>query len=230
MQIIEKLFPGKFYHIYNRGNNRENIFIEQRNYNYFLEQWQKHVSLVSDTYAYCLMKNHFHFLVRIHDAMEISKLIETLNTPVRVHNPDRGENQIQNCDTVIINTDADAIIKRISKNFSNHFNAYSQAFNIAFNRTGKLFETPFERKPVNNEYYFKQLVYYIHSNPQKHGFTDDFRTWEHSSYNSLLSDKSTKLQRETVISWFNGREDFKQSHQLNNYNERNIKVLIENDD
>ena len=61
MQIIEKLLPGKFYHIYNRGNNRENIFIEQRNYNYFHEQWQKHISLVAETYAYYLMKNHFHF-------------------------------------------------------------------------------------------------------------------------------------------------------------------------
>lgn len=110
MQIIEKLLPGKFYHIYNRGNNRENIFIERRNYTYFLEQWPKHVSLVAETYAYCLMKNHFHFLVRIHNEMEITKLIETLNTPVSVSKSDRGTMKV----------DEDGITKRISKNFSNH--------------------------------------------------------------------------------------------------------------
>ena len=214
MQEFEKLLPQKFYHIYNRGNNKENIFIEQRNYIYFLELWNKHVSPVAETYAYCLMKNHFHFLVRIHDEEIISGL---LNTPVRVQNPDRGKNE------------EDAIIKRISKNFSNLFNAYTQAFNIAFKRTGKLFETPFERKHVNSEDYFKQLVYYIHFNPQKHGFTDDFRTWEYSSYNSMLSEKPTKLKRESVMGWFNQKSEFISYHDSNYGDIEKINSLIEND-
>jgi hypothetical protein len=46
--------------------------------------------------------------------------------------------------------------KRIKNNFSNHFNAYAQAINKAYNRTGKLFELPFERKVVDSETYFKQ--------------------------------------------------------------------------
>ena len=216
MQEFEKLLPQRFYHIYNRGNNKENIFIEQRNYIYFLELWQKHVSPVAETYAYCLMKNHFHFLVRIHDEEIISELINA-NTPDRVQNPVRGK------------AEDEVISKRISKNFSNHFNAYTQAFNIAFNRTGKLFETPFERKRVNSEDYFKHLVYYIHFNPQKHGFTDDFRTWEYSSYNSLLSDKPTKLKRETVMNWFNQKDEFVSYHVSNKGDEGNIKSLIEND-
>ena len=56
---------GKYYHIFNRGNNRENIFIEERNYRYFLKLCAKHITHVADTYAYCLLRNHFHFLVRI---------------------------------------------------------------------------------------------------------------------------------------------------------------------
>ena len=36
MQRGKVLQPGRFYHIYNRGNNRENVFIEERNYRYFL--------------------------------------------------------------------------------------------------------------------------------------------------------------------------------------------------
>jgi hypothetical protein len=36
------LEPGKYYHIYNRGNNRENIFNEERNYAYFLKLYAFH--------------------------------------------------------------------------------------------------------------------------------------------------------------------------------------------
>ena len=178
MQKFEKLLPSKYYHIYNRGNNRENIFKEERNYFHFLDLWQKHVMPVAETYSYCLMKNHFHFLVRILDVEEITKLILTRN-PDRVQNPVRVEG--------VEGVDEEAIIKRIKNNFSNHFNAYSQAFNTAYNRTGKLFETPFERKLVDNKNYFRQLIYYIHFNPQRHGFVKDFRDWKFSSYHSLLS-------------------------------------------
>jgi putative transposase len=59
------LQPGQYYHIYNRGNNRENVFIEKRNYPYFLKLYARHIEPVADTYAYCLLRNHFHFLVRI---------------------------------------------------------------------------------------------------------------------------------------------------------------------
>ncbi len=56
---------GQVYHIYNRGNNREEIFIQERNYRHFLQLYAQYVEPVADTYAYCLLRNHFHFLVRI---------------------------------------------------------------------------------------------------------------------------------------------------------------------
>jgi len=51
---------GKFYHIFNRGNNHENVFIQERNYTYFMELWWKHTFQVAETYAFCLLRNHFH--------------------------------------------------------------------------------------------------------------------------------------------------------------------------
>ena len=59
------LEPGKFYHIYNRGNNGENIFIAERNYAYFLNLYAKHIEPVAETFGYCLLRNHFHVLARI---------------------------------------------------------------------------------------------------------------------------------------------------------------------
>jgi REP element-mobilizing transposase RayT len=63
---------GKTYHIYSRGVNRENLFVEERNYRYFLQLYARHVAPIADTYAYCLLGNHFHVLVRIKQLAELS--------------------------------------------------------------------------------------------------------------------------------------------------------------
>jgi putative transposase len=65
MQPTIKLLPGNYYHVYNRGNNKETIFRESRNYDFFLNLYKKYIPKVCDTLAYCLMSNHFHFLVKV---------------------------------------------------------------------------------------------------------------------------------------------------------------------
>ena len=67
------LQPGQYYHIHNRGNNRECIFIEERNYRYFLKLYAEHIEPIADTFAYCLLPNHFHFLVYIKDLSGLKK-------------------------------------------------------------------------------------------------------------------------------------------------------------
>jgi putative transposase len=61
------LLPDNIYHIYNRGNNKEMIFKEPKNYVYFLSLWKKHIYPVTDSLAYSLQPNHFHFLIRTRD-------------------------------------------------------------------------------------------------------------------------------------------------------------------
>lgn len=56
---------GNYYHLYNRGNNKERIFFEEENYIYFLKQFKKFLLPHTDVYAYCLMPNHFHFFIQI---------------------------------------------------------------------------------------------------------------------------------------------------------------------
>ncbi len=65
MQKVETLQSGKVYHIYNRGINNGDLFFEAGNYEYFLKLYENHISPIANTYAWCLMKNHFHFLVQI---------------------------------------------------------------------------------------------------------------------------------------------------------------------
>ena len=64
MQFVE----GSFYHIYNRGNDKRTIFFQERNYEFFLQKVEKYIVPSADVLAWCLMPNHFHFLVRANAA------------------------------------------------------------------------------------------------------------------------------------------------------------------
>ena len=70
------LVPGMYYHIYNRGNNSENLFLEKRNYPYFLSLYDKHITPVADTHAYGLLRNHFHVAGRIKTEREFWEYLE----------------------------------------------------------------------------------------------------------------------------------------------------------
>jgi putative transposase len=65
-----KFETGKYYHLYNRSNNKEIVFHEKENYPYFLQQYQEFVSQYFTTFAYCLMPTHFHFLVKVDNESE----------------------------------------------------------------------------------------------------------------------------------------------------------------
>jgi REP element-mobilizing transposase RayT len=195
------LQQGVFYHIYNRGNNRENIFIEDRNYSLFLKLYSRYIPPVADTYAYCLLRNHFHFLVRIRTEQELQTL--KVSETFRVLNP--------------------------SQQFSNLFNAYAKTINNAYNRTGSLFQNPFGRRAVVSNQHFIYLIIYIHLNPQRHRLVEDFRSWPYSSYHAFLSTKSTQLQREQVYGIFGGREELVYSHS-NVTNFLPIEYLVNDDE
>jgi putative transposase len=177
---------GQYYHIYNRGNNGENLFFEERNYPHFLKLYAHYIPPVADTYAYCLLRNHFHFLVRIKTEEE-----QTLGVPETPGVSKPGSP---------------------SQQFSNLFNAYAKAINKAYDRTGSLFEHPCGRVPVTQESYLVHLVTYIHQNPQKHGFVTDFRAWPYSSYHAMISQQPTRLQRDEVLAWFQGLAAFEEAH------------------
>ncbi len=74
MNYKEPLQQGCMYHIFNRGNNKENIFKEPVNYIYFLKLCKKYIVPVADIHCYCLLPNHFHLLIHTKSSTT-SKLI-----------------------------------------------------------------------------------------------------------------------------------------------------------
>ncbi|TXD49935.1 transposase [Polaribacter sp. IC073] len=171
-EVLEEDF---FYHIYNCGNNKENIFIEEQNYAYFLLLVKKHLSKTSEVLTYFLLKNHFYLLIK---------------------------------------TKEEVTSKEISQSFSNLFNSYSKRINKKYGRSGSLFKDRFSRIKLDSEEYLRKLILYIHLNPIHHPFVDDFRVYEHSSYNSMLSNKPTRLLREYVLNLFEDKQNFIDSYKI----------------
>jgi len=60
-----KLLTDSYFHIYNRGNNNRVLFREDGDYLRFLKYYKKYAPRALNTFAFCLMNNHFHFLVYI---------------------------------------------------------------------------------------------------------------------------------------------------------------------
>ncbi|MGE0590807.1 MAG: transposase [Cyclobacteriaceae bacterium] len=157
--------PGKTYHIYNHGNAEDNLFRSEENYRYFLQKYGEYISPVAFTYAFCLMPNHFHFLVKIKEELQAGNPISG----------SKGE-------------------KHIIQTFSNFFNAYTKAFNKMYSRRGKLFLTPFKRKEVTNNQQLVNTWKYVHYNAVHHRFVDDPHDWPHSSIHEYRLSKSSWLK------------------------------------
>lgn len=172
---------GQSYHIYNHANGTENIFREEDNYRFFLQQYVKYLGDVVDTYAYCLMPNHFHLLVGVKDDLNLSGF-ENLTGLVKhpFKNP-------------------------AVKAFSDFFNSYTKSYNRRYARKGNLFIRAFNRRPILNEQQWQETFLYIHLNPVKHGFAKNHQDWKWSSWHAYSQmEKPSNLDRNYYLNYFDG--------------------------
>lgn len=183
---MEPLEPNFFYHVFNRANGNEDIFSSSENYHYFLKRYSNFISQIANTYCYCLMPNHFHFLIQIKSEEQL-----------KIH-PDFSKfSTLENL---------------ISKQFSNFFSSYAQAYNKQQGRKGSLFIKKFKRKKITDDTYLRKIVHYIHYNPVAAELCSQPEQWQFSSYKAIISDKPTLVKRNDVIEWFEDLENFIYCH------------------
>ncbi len=191
----QPLLPGETYHLFNRAIGNEQVFKTNDNYRYFLKKYADHLTRVCETYCYCLIPNHFHFMIRI---CEMDVLLNQYLLLKRKLPP--GFDDLFLSDFVM-------------EQFSNFLNGYTKAFNKMFQRRGGLFIDFTKRTLATEDNSFSNIVHYIHSNPVHHGLCKNIEDWKFSSYNSILSELPTKLLRKEVIEQFGSKENFIQFHQ-----------------
>jgi putative transposase len=134
-----------FYHIYNRGVNKQDIFLDQRDYSAFMKRLILALGKdQADTatcriipfpenafsiMAYCLMPNHYHFLIRQNSNIPVGRLVKKVCT------------------------------------------SYVSYFNKRHHRVGHLFQDVFKAKLVDTDPYLVKLSAYIHLNPGSQSFS-----------------------------------------------------------
>ncbi len=204
---------GEFYHIYNRGNSKQKIFLDDYDYNRFVKllyicnseksvdfredivrknidvwEYERGEPLVSIG-AWVLMPNHFHLYL--------------------TENPRKK----------------DFRGKGISEFMRKVLTSYSKYFNKKYKRTGGLFEGKFKDSHINNDNHAKYLFSYIHLNPVKlsdpkwkeYGINDfektkDFlKSYQWSSYldyKKIDRVQSKILNKESFPEYFKNIKDF----------------------
>ncbi|MEM8522722.1 hypothetical protein [Flavobacterium sp. PL12] len=199
-EIIE---ADTFYHIYNRGINSCEIFKSQENRLFFLSKFTHYLSEVCEVYAYCLMSNHFHFIVKI-KSEEVLKTFAEKNTKSTIEKK-YGLHALSNI---------------FSKQIGKLISCYTQSYNKVNNRHGALLESPFKRLKIDSDDYLRNLIVYIHLNP--FDLKENYMDFRFSSYLAIVSNKKTNVKRDEVIKVFENLENFIYSHKYPSQNNFDI--------
>lgn len=155
--------PATIYHVYNQGNNRQVIFFQRKNYLTFLSLYKKLVSPSANTIAWCLMPNHFHFLIYT-DERCLTKI---------------KQGGIQ--------------IDPITNGFRKLLSSYARIFNNENQRSGSVFRQKTKAKNLSDiriksnsnhqvQEYFVNCFHYIHQNPLVAKLISRLEDWEFSSF------------------------------------------------
>jgi REP element-mobilizing transposase RayT len=152
------IIANETYHIYNQGNNQEKVFYNDTDYIQFLTLFKRFVLPNGKVLAYCLMPNHFHFL--IHATDESAKL--------------KPAGNISLCE--------------LSNGFRLLQSNYAQYFNKRNNRSGSLFRQKTKAKNLSegDQNYGFTAFQYIHQNPFKAGLVTKIENWIYSSFIDYL--------------------------------------------
>ena len=200
---MEKLQPNCSYHIFNHANGFENIFTVDDNYRFYLDKYQQYILPIAETYAYCLLPNHFHLVVRIRRREVLEEVFRNFKST--------NFSKFPNLEKVEV-TD-NMIEYYISKQFANLFSCYTQSFNKVNKRRGSLFLKNFRREPIENKAYFLNAVIYTHRNPVHHAFCDRYTDWSYTSFCEIKERNSHMIEVDKLLRMFGGRESFIDLHE-----------------
>lgn len=199
--IIKKYLSGGFYHVYNRGVEKRDIFVDEQDYKVFisylklyllpkeviyeqikkqnmpLQEFSEKIIKISslnnffdkiNLLCFCLMPNHFHFLLQQQDEYDMNSFIQSILTK------------------------------------------YVRYFNTKYNRVGPLFQGRYKAVLIEKDDYFLHISRYIHRNPLeiiKKGETLVSYPW--SSYPAYVKGwKVDWLKKDLILSYFKKAKGF----------------------
>jgi REP element-mobilizing transposase RayT len=176
-----------YYHIYNRSNGKELIFKYAEDANEFLKRFSELVAPYCDVLAYCLMSNHFHFV------LYCKPIDEVLKERVAKENSNMAKMFLENQATY-----NDFLVAQ----FARLFLGFSKYYNLKFKRNGNLFQKKFKRIQQKTLTKVVSRICYVHHNPLHHDAASFYDGYQFSSFNAYLNEKPTKIAKDLTFSIF----------------------------
>lgn len=164
--ILVKFKPNQIYHVYNRGNNNQNIFFGDDNYLFFLKKVRLHILKHSKILAYCLMPNHFHFLLYTKSNFVPNGLNKEIAVLLRSYT--RAVNNQQRLNGSLFQQKTKA--KCLNKSKSTRGSEISNTIDHA-----------------------RACFKYIHQNPVRGGLVSKIEEWRYSSFIDYLGKRNGTL-------------------------------------
>ena len=196
---MEPLEEMNYYHIYNRGAGKASIFFNEHDYYRFVEKYFYYLYVAAETYAWCLLNNHFHLLIRVRSVEEQYFIFKKIKSgfPKNSFYGDQYNSPKP---------------YSVSQQLSHLFNSYTKTINRKTNRSGTFIEGSFKRKKIMDENHLLHIICYIHRNPIHHKITSNYSDYPYSSYKHMLSDDHLFIDTKTIIDRFGGINNFISSH------------------
>jgi len=189
---------GQYYHLFNYSNGFENLFNERNNYIFFLNKLIEYIDPVCRIFSFSLMPDHYRLVIQVRSIEELWDYFS----------------KVENLQTNKLPFYIERFLERkVSKAFSNMFNSYAQSYNKWNTRLGSLFMQNMRKEIIRNEDEFRHLIYSTHFNPVELGLSRRVEDWPFSSYQSLVDNSETFLDKEFVLGMFGGIDLFIRYHQ-----------------
>lgn len=201
-KYIAEFRTEKFYHVYNKTINKANMFYSDGDREVFLGLVNGFGSCYMNLLAFVLMDNHFHFVIKVKTNSLIRKnLGKKLLTDLT-----ENEKKFLNHDkTVSINI-------LLVNQFRRIFISYTRYLELRHKRSGSLFQRVFKRKFVDDIYYLRSLILYVHFNPIKHGAVAEDELYQWGSYKNNSLDQIIKVNKQLLYRIFESKTKFQAAH------------------
>lgn len=188
--VLRNFYENGVYHVYNRGVEKRNIFLDEQDYKMFLyylfiyvyplekvlrryptlpiRLYSKNLATKVEILAFCLMPNHFHLLIKQTTASGVTKLLKQVT------------------------------------------NAYTEYFNQKYHRVGGLMQGSFKAVEISSDDSLLHISRYIHLNPLVSGLVKDLKDYQWSSYLSYIQAKPTFCKTEVIMAHFKSAGAYQQ--------------------
>ncbi|MFN5793904.1 MAG: hypothetical protein ACK455_03830 [Bacteroidota bacterium] len=203
-----QLLPDKIYLVSSVSSVDTAFFSKEEDYLLFLKLYKENLSSVLSTLSFCLLPNELHLVIKINAEQDLFNFYKQND-----FFPDENESleSIKKLNQSLAAQNFNVFDKHTQKLFTNFLNTFvAESKNqkqLSFNKIAK---QGFSKVELNSNQDIVSTITNLHLLPIKYKYGSQISDWKYSSYQAILSDKPSSINRDFVLNIFGNKEKFKE--------------------